>query len=80
MKRKKPSRKEGSKQWKDCMSMITLILSIRSEIHLQNCSCLRSSSKGYRTDEYNQEVLMNYEEIRERWGQYFKWLMNDENT
>ena len=26
------------------------------------------------------DVLMRDDDIRERWGQYFSWLMNEENT
>ena len=35
---------------------------------------------GQMSRPYNQEVFITYDDIRERWGVYLKWLMNDENT
>ena len=54
-------------------------MKFRTDI-IQNCCCRqRSGSKGCRTRECNQEVLMIDGNIWDRRGDCFKWLMNDEN-
>ena len=49
---------------------------------IYNCSSHISGSNGHMINTYNKECNgrsnNKYKTIMERWGQYFKWLMNDE--